>query len=136
MSEEELCEVSLLSPSTCACHHMMPSTLKGNAACHSIGPRCRCAISGSCIGLYSCSSTGVGLAAAFSPSAYALAMQCPVLAYIRCPIGLRSRYAVSGGDGGCATQRNQIQENAISMQFVPGMRFLVFDFGVCSPRQR
>eukprot|EP00961_Rhodomonas_salina_P272923 3687849-Rhodomonas_salina.2 len=28
------------------------------------------------------------------------------------------------------TLRNQIQETAISVQFVPGMRFLVFDFGV------
>eukprot|EP00961_Rhodomonas_salina_P036097 485239-Rhodomonas_salina.1 len=29
-----------------------------------------------------------------------------------------------------ATPRNQIQENAILIQFVLGMRFLVFDFGV------
>eukprot|EP00961_Rhodomonas_salina_P046737 627115-Rhodomonas_salina.3 len=27
-------------------------------------------------------------------------------------------------------QRNQIQENTISVQFVPGMHFLAFDFGV------
>eukprot|EP00961_Rhodomonas_salina_P093387 1256768-Rhodomonas_salina.1 len=26
--------------------------------------------------------------------------------------------------------RNQIQETAFAVQFVPGMRFLVFDFGV------
>eukprot|EP00961_Rhodomonas_salina_P292213 3932740-Rhodomonas_salina.1 len=29
-----------------------------------------------------------------------------------------------------ATLRNQLQENTIPAQFVPGMRFLVFDFGV------
>eukprot|EP00961_Rhodomonas_salina_P179090 2416513-Rhodomonas_salina.1 len=37
--------------------------------------------------------------------------------------------------GSCAclpwpTLRNQEQENTISVQFVPGTRFLVFDFGV------
>lgn len=30
------------------------------------------------------------------------------------------------------TTRNQIQENTISVYFVPGMRFLVFDFRVYS----
>eukprot|EP00961_Rhodomonas_salina_P163677 2204626-Rhodomonas_salina.1 len=30
----------------------------------------------------------------------------------------------------CRTPRNQIQETAISVQFVPRMRFLVFEFGV------
>eukprot|EP00961_Rhodomonas_salina_P006722 91278-Rhodomonas_salina.1 len=32
-----------------------------------------------------------------------------------------------------STPRNQIQEPAFSVQFVPGMRFLVFDFALYGP---
>eukprot|EP00961_Rhodomonas_salina_P148815 2003312-Rhodomonas_salina.2 len=41
--------------------------------------------------------------------------------------------APRGQEVGCyglATPRNRIQETAISVQFAPGMRFLVSDFGV------
>eukprot|EP00961_Rhodomonas_salina_P169572 2284709-Rhodomonas_salina.8 len=41
----------------------------------------------------------------------------------------------SSDTGNSATPRNRIQETAISVQFVPGMRFLVLDFGVyCATR--
>eukprot|EP00961_Rhodomonas_salina_P273167 3690900-Rhodomonas_salina.2 len=33
------------------------------------------------------------------------------------------------------TPRNPAQETAISVQFSPGMRFIVFDFGVYQPHQ-
>eukprot|EP00961_Rhodomonas_salina_P029390 396351-Rhodomonas_salina.3 len=76
-------------------------------------------------------------------TAYAQAMRCPVVterlvlpAYARttqCPV-LTQRVLVPGYGlrRYCRrpTPRNPIQETAISVQCVPGIRFLVIDFGV------
>eukprot|EP00961_Rhodomonas_salina_P181366 2448202-Rhodomonas_salina.1 len=52
--------------------------------------------------------------------------------------GARGRGAEAGGqgeeDGREGTLRNQTQDSTISVQFVPGLRFLVFDFGLSAER--
>eukprot|EP00961_Rhodomonas_salina_P016917 227705-Rhodomonas_salina.2 len=86
----------------------------------SVWPRCPVllyvvpgtAICGAC---YAVSGTGIAYGGFFKG---AIAIQLAELKVIPC------------------TLRNQVQEHAISVQFVPGMRFLVLDFGVYQIRAR
>eukprot|EP00961_Rhodomonas_salina_P096355 1295864-Rhodomonas_salina.3 len=67
--------------------------------------------------------------------------QCPVLTYAASVIGdaqrpvpaLRRPHASLQRGTYRPTPRNQIQETAITVQFVPGTWFPVFDFGMYPP---